>query len=128
MPKTKRHASGRPTRYPRKLKTPRSIALTTAAKAALEAAAARFEASESDIVCHLLLEYARRIDRLPALKPATPPRVARHRVRGERQRICTLEGCGRAFRPGREWQRFCSTTCRYRAWDLDHPRVRAKRA
>lgn len=48
--------SGPRTRYPGKVLPPKSIALTQAAHRRLEALAAENDASESDIVCNLLLE------------------------------------------------------------------------
>lgn len=32
-------------------------------------------------------------------------------------------GCGVQYAPYRDWQRFCTTTCRVRTWQRDHPRL-----
>jgi hypothetical protein len=53
---------------------------------------------------------------------------ARLRERDPKERRCSYEDCGRAFGPRRAWQRFCSERCRYKAWELENPRVRIKRA
>jgi hypothetical protein len=59
---------GRRTRYPNKRVT--SLALTAEAEAALEALAAAHNASESDIVCHLILKHGRALKNLPPLTDA----------------------------------------------------------
>jgi hypothetical protein len=39
-------------------------------------------------------------------------------------RTCTRETCGIRFTPTREWQVFCSDTCRGKAWRRAHRRPR----
>jgi len=41
-------------------------------------------------------------------------------------RECEAPGCGKSFIPTRSDQRFCSSSCRNRAWIKKHPRVPAK--
>jgi hypothetical protein len=59
-------------------------------------------------------------------RPAPLRAGARLRERDPKQRQCLYEECGRTFRPTREWQRFCSTRCRYRMWNEENPRVRIR--
>src|SRR5436190_14005264 len=42
-----------------------------------------------------------------------------------RTAICAREGCDQEFtrKRGRMPQRYCSTRCRWKAWEKDHPRV-----
>jgi hypothetical protein len=51
----------------------------------------------------------------------------RLRERDPKERRCQYESCGRAFKPTREWQKFCSSLCRFRAWDEENPRVRIRK-
>jgi hypothetical protein len=60
---------GRPSRYPSKSAVT-SFALTPEARRILADAAAAHDASESDIVCNLILEYGRRVKNLPPLSDA----------------------------------------------------------
>lgn len=34
------------------------------------------------------------------------------------------EECGKTFKPGKYWQRFCSAACQMRNWAKRHPRVK----
>ncbi len=32
--------------------------------------------------------------------------------------------CGQQFNKTRSWNRFCSRSCRFKAWDKAHPRIK----
>lgn len=53
--------------------------------------------------------------------------AGRLRERDPKERRCAFDDCGKAFRPVRDWQKYCTSLCRYKAWDVDNPRVRIKK-
>lgn len=38
--------------------------------------------------------------------------------------FCNCEQCGEKYSQYRSWQRFCSSLCKFRAWDKKHPRTK----
>ena len=42
---------------------------------------------------------------------------------GEKKLEKKCKFCGRGFIPKRYWQRFCSSKCRWRYWERNHPRI-----
>lgn len=38
------------------------------------------------------------------------------------KRICRY--CSIEYTPKRDWQKYCSSNCRVKAWDKDNPRVK----
>jgi hypothetical protein len=75
----------------------------------------------------------RKLSKLVAAATGTRPRriggLRRdHAERMSKARTCQYGDCGKTFHPQRHWQKFCSTRCRFRAWDADNPRVRVRAA
>lgn len=38
----------------------------------------------------------------------------------------SCEWCGEKFSVKRRWQKFCSSLCRFKDWDKNHPRTKAE--
>jgi endogenous inhibitor of DNA gyrase (YacG/DUF329 family) len=58
----------------------------------------------------------------PPTQPTTPSPALPTQTVGNGV-IVACEECGKPFRPGTTWSRFCGDRCRLEAWSLNHIRV-----